>query len=213
MNIIETKLQFSGLRSRSTTKLIVLHHSASPDVSAAQIHGWHLALGWAGIGYHFVIRKNGVIERGRPLGTIGAHAGAGVNGHSIGICLNGNFMQESPSPMQIKSLLELINWLNKQYVSSTGASLDIKLHHQVSPTQCPGVLFPTAGEVKKMVLAMSTGEEGDIVDAWKIKIMEDAKKAGLILDEHQPDDPAPKWFVLTVALRVLEIIREEKGAY
>ncbi|MBP9550733.1 MAG: hypothetical protein KBE34_02250, partial [Veillonella sp.] len=29
--------------------------------------------GWAGIGYHFVIRKDGTIERGRPLSVVGAH--------------------------------------------------------------------------------------------------------------------------------------------
>ena len=75
MRIIETGLQFGGLQARSKTDLIVLHHSASADVSAAEIHGWHRAKGWAGIGYHFVIRKNGSIERGRPQEMIGAHAG------------------------------------------------------------------------------------------------------------------------------------------
>ena len=79
MNIIETGLKFNGLKNRSSTRMIVLHHSASRDVPAAEIHGWHLARGWAGIGYHFVIRKNGNIEQGRPMQMIGAHAGPGIN--------------------------------------------------------------------------------------------------------------------------------------
>jgi N-acetylmuramoyl-L-alanine amidase len=34
---------------------------------------------------------------------------------------------------------------------------------------------------------------------WKKKIIEDAKKAGLISQDHNPDEPAPKWFVLAIA--------------
>ena len=49
--------------------------------------------GWAGIGYHFVIRKDGTIERGRPLSVVGAHA-QGDNLHTIGICMAGNFEKE-----------------------------------------------------------------------------------------------------------------------
>ena len=116
MDIIETGLHFKGLRNRKSTRLIVLHHSASPDVPAAEIHAWHLARGWAGIGYHFVIRKNGSIERGRPLGAIGAHAGPGVNGYSIGICLCGDFMKEVPTGQQISALLELLAWLNEYFI-------------------------------------------------------------------------------------------------
>ncbi|MBP9551198.1 MAG: N-acetylmuramoyl-L-alanine amidase, partial [Veillonella sp.] len=49
--------------------------------------------GWAGIGYHFVIRKDGTIERGRPLSVVGAHA-QGNNLHTIGICMARNFEKE-----------------------------------------------------------------------------------------------------------------------
>lgn len=49
--------------------------------------------GWAGIGYHFVIRKDGTIERGRPLSVVGAHA-QGDNLHTIGICMARNFEKE-----------------------------------------------------------------------------------------------------------------------
>jgi len=34
--------------------------------------------------------------------------------------------------------------------------------------------------------------------------MKKAKKLGLITDQHKPDDPAPKWFVLAVALNLLK---------
>lgn len=38
---------------------------------------------------------------------------------------------------------------------------------------------------------------------WKKKIIEDAKRAGLISQDHDPDEPAPKWFVLAIAQRIL----------
>lgn len=204
MNIIETNLEFSGLRQRASTSLIALHHSASADVPAAEIHAWHLARGWAGVGYHFVIRNNGYIERGRPLEAIGAHAGPEVNGHSIGICLTGDFMNAEPSTAQISSLVELITCLNTYYVSSSPGGLDIKLHREVAATECPGKFFPEQ-KVKQLLAGTAANHEGGkTVEDWKLKIMADAKAAGLIHEEHQADDPAPKWFVLTVALRVLE---------
>jgi N-acetyl-anhydromuramyl-L-alanine amidase AmpD len=81
-------------------KYIVIHCSATKptiDVGAVEIDQWHKAKGWAGIGYHFVIRRNGTIEPGRPLDQShtpgwqimqGAHV-AGWNSQSVGICLIG----------------------------------------------------------------------------------------------------------------------------
>lgn len=178
MEIIETGIVFSNLKRRSTTSMVVLHHSASRDVPVADIHAWHLAKGWAGIGYHFVIRKNGSIERGRPLEMIGAHAGLEVNGHSIGICLTGDFMKEITAAAQIESLIKLLAWLNQTYAASNPQGLDVKLHREVGATACPGDMFPV-----------------------------EPRRIGLIKEEHQPDEPAPKWFVLAVAMHILEVIK------
>ena len=56
--------------------LIVVHCSAvKPDQtsSAAQIDTWHRQRGFhLGIGYHYVIRRDGTIEPGRPEWMIGA---------------------------------------------------------------------------------------------------------------------------------------------
>ena len=70
-------LDFKYLEPRDVTDQIVIHHTGNPtddDLSAEEIHESHLAQGWSGIGYHFVIRKDGTIELGRPMDTIGAHA-------------------------------------------------------------------------------------------------------------------------------------------
>ena len=72
--------------------LIIVHCSAvTPDQtsSAAQIDTWHRDRGWKfGIGYHYVIRRNGEIEPGRPEWMVGAHC-VNHNSHSIGVCYEG----------------------------------------------------------------------------------------------------------------------------
>ena len=69
--------------------LIVIHCSAvtpNQKSSAAQIDTWHRDRGWKfGIGYHYVIRRNGEIEPGRPEWMVGAHC-VNHNSHSIGVC-------------------------------------------------------------------------------------------------------------------------------
>lgn len=70
---------------------IVIHCSATEnglDIGRAEIDSWHRQRGFDGIGYHFVIRCDGTIERGRSLDRIGAHA-QGHNSYSIGVCLVG----------------------------------------------------------------------------------------------------------------------------
>ena len=58
--------------------------------------------GWASIGYHFVIRKDGTIERVRPVWSVSLHA-QGHNSNSIGIHLCGDFNAAKPTNKQIES--------------------------------------------------------------------------------------------------------------
>ena len=140
MQIVETNLQFSRAPSKRTrTGRIILHHTASADVSAATIHGWHQGQGWIGIGYHFVIRANGTIERGRPEDTIGSHAGPQGNGDSIGVVLTGNFEIGAPATAQITALASLIKDLRGRY-----GNLAVIGHKDVMATACPGKNFPWA---------------------------------------------------------------------
>lgn len=61
---------------------------ASMDIGVQEIDRWHKERGWLGIGYHFVIRRDGTVETGRPTEKLGAHA-RGHNGDTIAICLVG----------------------------------------------------------------------------------------------------------------------------
>lgn len=58
------------------------------DIGSEEIDRWHRENGWNGIGYHYVIRRDGRIETGRNIYEAGAHC-KGHNIDSIGICLVG----------------------------------------------------------------------------------------------------------------------------
>lgn len=137
--IEETNFYFTEpLLVRPRTDMIVIHHVGIPDgdTPAAAIHRAHLANGWAGIGYHYVIRKNGVIERGRPLAVVGAHA-YGENYHTVGINVTGNFDKEVPTDAQMKSLTELVTALCRIYHIDPGPATIVG-HRDVNSTDCPG---------------------------------------------------------------------------
>ena len=85
---------------------IIIHCSATPDdqdFTAADIDKWHTARGWKMIGYHWVIRKSGMIEMGRPENMQGAHA-LHHNEDSIGICMIGT---NEWTDAQVASLVQL----------------------------------------------------------------------------------------------------------
>lgn len=136
MNIKETNLSFKSMSVRSKTNRIILHHAAAKSCGAATIHQWHLNNGWSGIGYHFVVRKDGTIERGRPEKYVGAHA-EGSNSDSIGICFEGDFMTETMSETQKNAGKELVTDLKNKYGISK-----VQKHSDVCSTDCPGENFP-----------------------------------------------------------------------
>lgn len=97
-----------------TIKSIIIHCTASPDyldIGASTIKKWHLERGWNDIGYHYVIRRNGEIEKGREDSVVGSHA-KGANSNSIGVVWVGTNV---PSPEQEKSLFSLIHFLMGKY--------------------------------------------------------------------------------------------------
>lgn len=137
MNIIEKTYNWNGsLKNRTSTKIIILHHAESKSCTADDIHRWHLANGWAGIGYHFFVRKDGSIYRGRPEGVVGSHA-KGSNSDSIGICFEGSYMTETMNEAQINAGRELVAYLKKKYGISK-----VQKHKDVCSTNCPGTNFP-----------------------------------------------------------------------
>lgn len=138
ISIRETNLEFSSLQNRRTTDAIVIHHvgGTNRDVSAEEIDGWHKNNGWAGIGYHFVIRKDGTIERGRPMNMLGAHC-YDHNWHTVGVNIVGEFDAHVPEPAQMDSAAKLLAALCRYYGFEPNRQ-HIKGHREYNSTACPG---------------------------------------------------------------------------
>ena len=124
-----------------TITLIVIHCSAvRPDQtsSAAQIDTWHRQRGFhLGIGYHYVVRRNGQIEPGRPEYMVGAHC-QNHNSHSIGVCYEGGLdargqPADTRTEEQKVALRRLLKDLRGRYPRAL-----IVGHHDLNPQKaCP----------------------------------------------------------------------------
>ena len=125
---------------RSITLLIIHCSAVRPDQesSAAQIDTWHRRQGWKlGIGYHYVVRRNGEIEPGRPEYMIGAHC-RNHNAHSLGICYEGGLdirgqPADTRTEAQKTSMRQLLENLHQRYPRAL-----IVGHHDLNPLKaCP----------------------------------------------------------------------------
>lgn len=118
-----------------TIKHLVVHCSATPanrDIGVAEIRLMHKKLGWRDVGYHYVIRRNGVIENGRPDHEPGAHV-QGHNANTIGICMVGGVKPDLSAetnftPEQFAALRKLIDNLKVRFPAATVVG-----HRDLSP--------------------------------------------------------------------------------
>ena len=125
---------------RSITLIIVHCSAVRPDQqsSAAQIDTWHRERGWKlGIGYHYVVRRDGTIEPGRPEWLVGAHC-LNHNRHSIGVCYEGGLdirckPADTRTEAQKEAMRQLLEKLHGRYPRAL-----IVGHHNLDPGKdCP----------------------------------------------------------------------------
>ena len=125
-----------------TITLLVIHCSAvRPDQtsSAAQIDTWHRRDRHYkfGIGYHYVVRRDGQIESGRPEWMVGAHC-KNHNAHSLGICYEGGLNArgqpaDTRTLAQKLAMVQLLEVLRRRYPKAL-----IVGHHDLNPQKpCP----------------------------------------------------------------------------
>ena len=106
--------------------------------SVAQIDTWHRDRGFRfGVGYHYVVRRNGEIEAGRPEWLVGAHC-KNHNKYSIGVCYEGGLNargqpEDTRTPEQKAALRTLLADLHRRYPRAV-----IVGHHDLNPMKaCP----------------------------------------------------------------------------
>ena len=137
MNINQPSLNWNGsLTYNNNPNKIVLHNADASSCSVYDVHQWHLNNGWCGIGYHYFVKKDGSVWKGRPDGAQGSHC-PGANMCSIGICFEGKYMEETMPSVQYNAGVELISYLFGKY-----GKLAIYGHKDIYNTDCPGTNFP-----------------------------------------------------------------------
>lgn len=119
---------------------IILHCSATPegkDFTVADIDKWHKARGWQGIGYHYVVYRDGSVHAGRSEDKVGAHT-SGHNANSIGVCYIGGVASDSKTPKDTRTneqkvaLRDLVAKLKAKYPNAT-----IHGHYEFTAKACP----------------------------------------------------------------------------
>jgi len=119
---------------REITK-VFLHCSASnrpTHDNVEVIRSWHKQRGWSDIGYHFFIRADGTIEKGRDLESKPA-AQKGHNTGSIAICLHGLYPQDF-TVNQYDSVYGLCQAIDLAY---DDRRISFHGHCEVSVKPCP----------------------------------------------------------------------------
>lgn len=138
----------SGIPSRKATTQIVIHTTASggANIGNAEIDKMHKGFGWQGTGYHYVIRKDGTVEQGRPEEAVGAHE-VKANGDSIGIAWVGGPTGQNPTMQSMKpedritsaqwsSMASLVNRLIQKYQIPVE---NVRGHSDYANKLCPAI--------------------------------------------------------------------------
>lgn len=141
MKETKTYKKLKSKKQDNFPEMIILHHSGGTDANpladtsshtADMIEQWHMAKGWEGIGYTYVIEKDGTIAKGRPETYHGAHT-VNYNSKSIGICMSGNFDATYPTKAQEESFKTLYKDISKRY-----KNLKVYPHRKFANKTCFG---------------------------------------------------------------------------
>ena len=139
-------------RSRRRIDYIAVHCTATPegrDLTVEQIRKQHKSQGWADVGYHYIIYRDGTVNIGRDVDVSGAHV-SGYNANSIGVSYVGGLenrpgvaysqlkAKDTRTEAQKASLMALLMDLRKLYPKAK-----IQGHRDFSPDRNhDGVISP-----------------------------------------------------------------------
>lgn len=163
LNIGEVHLEFGELELRPYTGAIIVHHygllRGDTDATVEEIHELHKNKNhWSGIGYHFVVHKDGSIDYARPLEYQGAHALAN-NEFTVGVAFAGNYQLGTPPKVQVDSAVQLLGAICHKY-KFPATDTTILGHRDVGKTSCPGInlyrLLPDIIQETKKYLEAAT---------------------------------------------------------
>lgn len=144
INQTATYKKLKDKKKTNNLKNLVIHHSGGTDANpladtsnhtAQIIESYHLSRGWEGVGYHYIIHKNGDIWAGRPEHY---HSAAVLNHNSttLNVCIVGNFDLTLPTKEQEESF----KWLYRDIVTRhPQLTPETVIGHRILQTKtCPG---------------------------------------------------------------------------
>lgn len=127
------------------------HHSVTPQTAKSdgnwkaecdKIANLHLARGWAGVGYRFIICSDGTVAYVGDL-SHGGSAVANMNDVMFSACLVGDFTKELPTDAQVDSAHKLASWFlfNMPQYPNLNSWDQVKGHKEFQQTACPGPIW------------------------------------------------------------------------
>lgn len=154
MKILDVGLNYGNMTYGNVPQCLIVHHieAEGPNWTVQMIHNMHRNdNGWSAIGYHYYIRLDGSVYRGRPDNAIGAHC-QGANTNTLGIAFEGDYDKRTSMPdAQYQSWCELKSYLIGKY-----GSIPVYGHKEKGSSECPGKFFPL-DKVKEATLTTFKG--------------------------------------------------------
>ncbi len=135
---------WSWNRLTHQVEYVVVHHSVTDhNATPNDIALLHKVRGWGGIGYHFVITKDGTVYYVGDIGTARANV-LNKNEQVIGVNMIGDFTKHLPSDAQIISAHELCRFLLFDLDAYPNLKNWEQLfgHKLLQNTLCPGTSWP-----------------------------------------------------------------------
>ena len=124
---------------RKETNYIVIHYTLTKpnaNINIRTVDEWHRKRGMLKVGYHFFIRREGLIEVGRGVNDIGSHTKEN-DLDSVSVCLAGGLNTRGITAPdytegQMESLFVLAMTLKHMYPDA-----EVVGHRDLSATECP----------------------------------------------------------------------------
>lgn len=140
----------------NNVEFFTFHHSVTPQTAKTdgnwkaecdKIANLHLAKGWGGVAYRFIICSDGTVAYVGDL----SHGGSAVGGKNdimFSTCFIGDFTKELPTAVQVHSAHLLAKFFldNLPQYPKLDSWDDIKGHKEFNPTSCPSSSWKTAGD-------------------------------------------------------------------
>lgn len=166
------KSKHYGNRKLTDIRSIGIHHSLTFSGSAEAFAGYHVNTnGWPGIGYAYVVDRDGSIYQCWDHTVMTYHVGDS-NKHALGICLVGDFRTQVPTEAQYRATAELVRML-QQAIPSAQKVLGHSEYPGYSWKACPVI---DMHKLRADVASGLPGEEEDALkfETWQWRMMGDA---------------------------------------